>query len=155
MTARTTYRGSMAPSCPMGARPAGAADHAGPVGCRGPPVRARARRPGSGAARRQRPATGSVFGREVPSGDQGGSAAPFTPVAPGGTGAAPDDSFADPVPQVANTSLSDDDIEDISSQPTGVMRPVDVSSLFFHSSAPPMGEPAVLPERAFPTTKHF
>ena len=93
------------------------------------------------------PATGSVFGREVPSGDQGGSAAPFTPVAPDGTGAAPDDSFADPVPQVANTSLSDDDIEDISSQPTGVMRPVDVSSPSSHPSAPPMGEPAVLPER--------
>ena len=37
--------------------------------------------------------------------------------------------FTEPAPQVANASLSDDDIEDISAQPTGVMNAVETSAL--------------------------
>ena len=55
--------------------------------------------------------------------------------------------FAEPVPQVANTSLSDDDIEDISAQPTGVMNAVDASALSPLPLAPATDEPAGMPER--------
>ena len=78
-------------------------------------------------------------------GGQGGAAAPFTPGA--GIASGPEGAFGEPAPQVANASLSDDDIEDISAQPTGVMNAVETSALSPLPSAPPAGEPAVLPER--------
>mgnify|MGYP000870420408 CR=1 FL=1 len=91
------------------------------------------------------PVAGPAFGQGPVPGGPGGAAAPFTP----GTGIAsgPEGAFGEPAPQVANASLSDDDIEDISAQPTGVMNAVETSALSPLPSAPPAGEPAVLPER--------
>ncbi len=78
-----------------------------------------------------------------------GAAASFT--SPGaGVVSGPEASaepFAEPAPQVANTSLSDDDIEDISAQPTGVMNAVDASALSPLPLAPATDEPAGMPER--------
>ena len=78
-----------------------------------------------------------------------GAAASFTSSGAGAVSGpeASAEPFAEPAPQVANTSLSDDDIEDISSQPTGVMNAVDASALSPLPSAPATDEPAGMPER--------
>ena len=91
------------------------------------------------------PVAGPAFGQGPVPGGPGGAAAPFTPGA--GIASGPEGAFGEPAPQVANASLSDDDIEDISAQPTGVMNAVETSALSPLSSAPAAGEPAVLPER--------
>ena len=91
------------------------------------------------------PVAGPAFGQGPVPGGPGGAAAPFTPGA--GIASGPEGAFGEPAPQVANASLSDDDIEDISAQPTGVMNAVETSALSPLPSAPPAGEPAVLPER--------
>jgi len=78
-----------------------------------------------------------------------GAAASFTSSGAGAVSGpeASAEPFAEPAPQVANTSLSDDDIEDISAQPTGVMNAVDASALSPLPSAPATDEPAGMPER--------
>lgn len=87
----------------------------------------------------------AAFGQGTAPGGPGGEAAPFT----SGTGAGPgtERTFTEPAPQVANASLSDDDIEDISAQPTGVMNAVETSALSPLPSASRTDEPAGLPER--------
>ena len=93
------------------------------------------------------PVAGPAFGPGPVSGSPGGAAAPFTPAPGAGIASGPEGAFVEPAPQVANSSLSDDDIEDISAQPTGVMNAVETSALSPLPTAPPAGEPAVMPER--------
>ncbi|WP_043558321.1 hypothetical protein [Actinomyces israelii] len=85
----------------------------------------------------------AAFGQGTAPGGPGGEAAPFT----SGTGPGTERTFTEPAPQVANASLSDDDIEDISAQPTGVMNAVETSALSPLPSASRTDEPAGLPER--------
>lgn len=119
------------PRTPLAGRPPAAGDVE-----QGPAPASRIDRPGP-----EHPASASPGGTGGPM--RSAAAGTASPAAPTGLEAS-----EEPVPQVANTSLSDDDIEDISAQPTGVMNAVNLPAAAPpYTAAPATDEPAVMPER--------